>query len=422
MLKESTLKRRWKLYTFLAAIIVAVIVMFASGFALDIGTATLTRLAPEGFGLGAPTEYFGPASLEERIASSDVIGRVKLRSATQTVEPFLEYDGSKYYIGAVEFTFDVLEYLKGSGGSQLVGIAEDFDIPYNTKLAASTIRKDLLSGRDKRWDDREAIVFLNKRHIVQSVKPTDRYWLGSLRFSGSDRYSIASWHRQVWLPSASAPEVDSQGDAGVTVSTSSNVDRTFLLEVPESSQKLSKSCEPYCLKGSLSSTVGASSASASSSDDTSGTPSITLPGLKSRISEIQNEIEAGDGSEDYRLCVFYKYEKEREIRSRILQHRKYYYTRIDLGLASGSPSGVKVYAWPTAGELLAIYGVVAPNAYSEMDDWIGGKDASRFRGGYPASVYTVRPLPAGEYKFYYNSIPTQHAKCDGMPKKREREI
>ena len=146
MLKAAGLKRRWKLYSFVVVFIVGFGVMFSSGFASDVGTAILARLPSSGFGHGSGIDYHGPMSLEERIVLAEVIARVKLRSVAQTVEPRLADDGREQYVGALEFTFDVLEYLKGSGGSQLVGIVDDFDVRFQTRLGASTLGRAFCQG------------------------------------------------------------------------------------------------------------------------------------------------------------------------------------------------------------------------------------------------------------------------------------
>ena len=91
-------------------------VMIISGFAGDIARAMFYRL-PSG-GMGAAPIYEGPASLEERILESDVVARVKLLSMSPTVEVFGdEWSGNSAYVSALEFRFEVLEYLKGGAAA-----------------------------------------------------------------------------------------------------------------------------------------------------------------------------------------------------------------------------------------------------------------------------------------------------------------
>ena len=148
------LKRRWKVWIPLAALAVLIITMVLSGFTSDIATAVYSRISPV---RAEPPDYYGPTTLEERIILSDVVARVKMRSVSQTTERYVHYDdaggpsvGESYEV-ALEFTFDALEYLKGSGGSTLTAFAADFDVGYETSLGASTLGRDLLSERDGRW-------------------------------------------------------------------------------------------------------------------------------------------------------------------------------------------------------------------------------------------------------------------------------
>ena len=68
-----------------------------------------------------PPFYFGASSLEERILASPVIARVRLDSTTSTVESGTTYLGIKC-IAILEFNFSVVEYLKGSGPTDIVAI------------------------------------------------------------------------------------------------------------------------------------------------------------------------------------------------------------------------------------------------------------------------------------------------------------
>ena len=93
----------------------------------------------------------------------------------------------------MEFTFDVQEFLKGAGGSELVGIVYSVDVFYETRLIAQLMGLDLRTERDTQWDEREAIVFLSDidiDHPLASSRDSDRYLLGWIW--REDLYSIAS--------------------------------------------------------------------------------------------------------------------------------------------------------------------------------------------------------------------------------------
>ncbi len=153
--------------------------------------------------------------------------------------------------------------------------------------------------------------------------------------------------------------------------------------------------------------------------ESAGTPTITLAGLKSRIAELQREINAGDGSEDYRRCVFNKYNKEREVRYTIKLDGEYYHYSTEHYLTSGSPAGSHVYSGPFAAEWLATHGDDPPSFYLKGEDWLGGRDAGLFNAGYPVTVTTARPLPEGKYSFYYDSMHRSYAICDAMPQEEK---
>ena len=70
---------------------------------------------------GAAVAYDGATSLEERIFWSPVIARVRLSSVSSSVESGPTVRGTKY-IPLLEFSFTVLEYLKGSGPSSIVAV------------------------------------------------------------------------------------------------------------------------------------------------------------------------------------------------------------------------------------------------------------------------------------------------------------
>ena len=176
MRNTAHIRRRWRIYLYIGLPILLMGVALYTGFAADMGTAVLVRLPKSiWYGYGSGEHDFGPSLLEERIVGADIIARVKLKSVSQVVE-FHDYSvGETAYAVALEFKFKALEYLKGSGGGEIEAVAHDLDAPYNTRLGAATLGENLLSGRDTRWDDREAIIFLSDNHpSLPSSKETDR--------------------------------------------------------------------------------------------------------------------------------------------------------------------------------------------------------------------------------------------------------
>ena len=393
------LRRRWKLFASLGV----VLVIFFSGFALDIVMAVFSRMPCGVFGL-APEPYHGPMTLEERIVIADVIARAKLHSVSRTTERRVDDDRESYVV-ALEFTFDVLEYLKGSGGSRLKALADDSDAWYETRLGAFMLGEYFLSGRDKRWDDREAIIFLREPFDLPSAKQAGRYWLGALRFNCGEEYTIANIFYQPWLPDAATPTPVGGGGSSPSASDASGGSgQQFLLEDPD---------RPAWAAG------------ASGQSDAGQTRTVTLSDLKALIARLQAEVAAGaeEYDEEYRQCVFNKYQRAREVRYTIDRSGKYIYSLDSIDLASGLPEGREVHSSMSSGVWLGKHGEKEPSTYRD-EDWVGGRDKGLFRAGYPGIVWTARPLPSGEYRFFYRHIPDSYAICDAFPKeeKERREI
>ena len=328
------------------------------------------EVEPESAVHGYPISYFGQASIEERIVGADVVARVRMVSVEGGV-------GDGYYSGpptlhtpVLRFRFRVLEYLKGSGGSEIVGVVPDHDSAFATAAEAMAMLPSLLSDRDTRWDDREAIVFL--------VSEAGGYRLGYVGYSGEDGYTVASRWSKRWLPAATTTTPSSEGAVG------QSGDRRFLLDAPAS--------------------VGASGQGASSST----APTITLSAFKAKVAEIQSEVAAGDGSEAYRACLASRYYLDRVFRWEIDQGKQPY--RFETYLASGLPAGS-----------IAEEAIGAPVGSGH---WFGGRDKDLFTVASTTvagrlepvqyRVLTARPLPAGEYRMNLHVLPPEDLICGGF--------
>ena len=380
MLKRALPIRRRFLYPFLgmSALLAFVLALTVSCAGSSSGTGPDAETAPPaGAGLlGSGPFYAGPASLEERIAGADVIARVRLRSVSSGAElRELTKDGALKHLAALEHRFDVLEYLKGSGGGELLAVVNEL-VDHETAERAAEASAALLSARDTRWDGREAIVFL-----WYGLRQTDRYLLGGIitdyGYFG-DYYTIASRHAKRWLPAASAG-----GASGATGA------QRFLLDDPR----------PVPSDGS---------------DRTARAPTITLAQVKAKIAQIEREAVAGGGSEAYRECLYHKYEWERQVRYwKEARGGVYYSIREDEGIASGLPSGSLAHRSGESASLSQKYGATPPSDYGK--DRLAGRDADLFHPRWPSVVRTARPLPAGEYRFYYAYQPKKYVICDALP-------
>ena len=312
-------------------------------------------------------------SIEEQILWDDVVARVRLISVDGAV--VVEPGGT--YRGALEFRFRVLEYIKGNGGAEVVAVTID-EGRYDTASAARAAVPGMVATRDTLWDGREAIVFLLDYHD-QNGRTT--YLLGGHTVYGEDGYTVASRHDKRWLPEAATTTVTGARSTDAA-------EKRFLLDAPSNVGA-----------------QGSSSRSVAPPSQTGSAPTITLGAFKARVAELEAEVAAGDGSEEYRNCVFLKYSRQRSLEwtaaNGRLPHRA---TAYDLG--SGLPAGSFVHEAYNAG----IPG--RPGTY-----WLEGRDKDLFtvetttdplpttharrndRTLTGLRISTVRPLPAGDYTF-----------------------
>ena len=338
-------------------------------------TAMPSNTAPPA--MVAPPAYDGPTSLEERIFASPVIARVRLDSIASTVESATIFDGSTKYIGLLEFSFSVQEYLKGNGADDIVAV---WAAPYfETQAEAEDARPAIAAARDAQWDDREAIVFL--RHsatYLPSTQQAGRFFLsGEILFGDlpDDYYSLASRHNKLWLPAAGAVGASSQP---------SGDQQRFLTDVPPAT-----------------------------------VPTITLGEIKTRIAAVTTKLDASDGSEEYTECVRETYYLERRNRHRRETQPDTVYRASDISpphthqFNSGLGVGTVVYEIPEGDP-------ITPGVPFEV--WLDGGDAGLFSVASPSQDYrvtTTRPLPLGAYRFHFNHRGPYYGRCDGYTTRYE---
>ena len=338
-----------------------------------------------------PLIYLGPSSLEERIFYSPVIARVRLDSITSTVEYGITYQGAGY-LALLEFNFSVQEYLKGSGGSNIVAVwaAAPF---FDTRQEAENALPAIVASRDTQWDDREAIVFLQQdsQGLLPSTEQTERYYLSweadPTYGPRDDNYSIASRYNKLWLPATAAIGAPSQ---------SSGDQQSFLLDVPP---------------------------------DTGTAPTMTLGEVKSKISTVAAKLDASDGSAEYMECVRLTYESE-------AWERHYWATypnRSGSSIGNVPPHEHEFDSGLAMGSILYEDDLgFGPTADNLNQLWLDGEDAAVFNVefgekvpydstgdgvndvvNFTRKVLSARPLPEGEYRFHFNLRGTMFALCDG---------
>ena len=415
MLSGMSAKALWRAHkgkALVASLLVVIGVMIISGFAGDAGRALLYRLPSGGLG-AAPPPYDGPASLEERILEADVIVRVRLLSMSPVIETFysegFEDDGEwiedTAYGSAIEFRFEVIEYLKGEGSGEIVGIVYGQDY-YESKAGAFAFGADLTETHDTTWDEREAIVFMNRRQsIVSTTEQPDRYVLGFADYGvfDSDAYTIDSRYSKRWLPAAEGTSVTLGFGPG-------GGEQSFLTGAERAEGESREELVNYRVANS------AHNAALGTGGDSS---TITLSRLKDLIAELEEEVAEGDGSEDFRECVLYKYSRNREVEYHYLASGGATYDTIsyDHKLASDSPANT-VFALGTS-PFQNTEHVDLPNIYvTDVGGitWLEGKDAHFFHAvDNKLLIGNVRPLSKGEYRFYLNGLEARYIPCNAYP-------
>ena len=216
--------------------------------------------------------YDGLESMEETILEADVIARVSLVSKRPDV---VQVD-TKWF-AVLEFRFRVHEYLKGSGSNEIGGLAWLWQ-SQATEADARTLAAQMPDAHDSRWDNREAIVFLEAEQISRGpVLPggSDRYWFGPLREGGGIfGISVASPHSKRWLP-----EVAKSASARTTASS----EKLYLTDDPQG---------PETAYGQRVATRSPGSP----------LPTISLGNLKTRVATLEAEANAG-GTALSRSCI-----------------------------------------------------------------------------------------------------------------------
>ena len=171
--------------------------------------------------------------IEISAINADTIARVKLIKVEGTI---YEYDGQedpsiRYYTPLIRYEFEALEYLKGGRGKDRIwsivylssGFSSEQDAPEERSRAVLSYYLNL---RESRWDNQEAIVFLeDSMPHLPSTHPDDHYYLGEF-FENTEVYALSATRQ--WLPLA-----HSEGVSRATGESGANSERSFLLKHPD---------------------------------------------------------------------------------------------------------------------------------------------------------------------------------------------
>ena len=329
-----------------------------------------------------------PSSVDELIFLSDIIVRARLLSAETGVIP-------RYgkHMGVFEFRFQAIEYLKGSGADELIvkvpiSNYEVYDDRESAKALAdaSFTYRLWLDGpplRDDRWDDRDAIVFLEHPISEASGATSQSYY----EFTGPDEisvnineYSVSSPDNKAWLPAAA-----SSGAVGGTAGVSA---------------------DPQYLTDATRLPAQGAAGTASSS-----APSISLSEIKERIDQTNDLVAEGSDIPGYHDCLRQSFRFDAYARAGRFPPSKG---------AIEAPSG-QVEGYRLNPDLRYDTG----NVYEKW--WTAGPDSHLFiiritedpdndpSTGYAWEQVATRPIPRGEYTVFYNSQPAEWIPCNYQP-------
>lgn len=335
--------------------------------------------------------YTAPTSVKELVFLSDIVARVRLVSAQAGIQPvYVQNDLMQQ--AAFAFRFQVLEYLKGSGGGEL-----SVKVPVDS-LGASWLRymsanseealgiaEANFATRDARWDSREAIVFLKSKSAPspeQSASGASSD--NSLQFtdvgassSNIFRYSISSDMNKTWLPATNANAATGAADSDQT--------RYFTAEPPQSS--------------------GASGAAASSAS------SISLANIKDLIEANDALLERNQDVPYFEECLKIKFRY-----TALYKTGWYMETRYETEIASGTrPGSVEIWEDIEDGDpYYATWWIEGPNTHLfTMTKEDPDNDPTT---GYKWKVSANRPLPSGKYIINYDSQSWITVPCNFKPK------
>ena len=345
------------------------------------GTGSTPPTAGAGYGGFGP----GETSLKERIANSDIIVRASVSSVAGTVDVAEDPD---IFVVYIDFHLRVHEYLKGSGPDDLIAVVWAGG-HFDTRQEAQDQLPSFLAERNSRWEERQAIIFLNDSvYYVPRTEQSGYYFLAASD-SWDDGYSLASETDKRWLPSARPP-----GGAGGAAGSAGE----FLLSEPQAQ---------------------AAARSGGASETT-----VTLGALKELITTVKARLNANGGSEHQKDCVRQTYlleRSERHVGIHNLGLETYPTHTCSSGQARVSvvwqdsrgsgylPDGPRAQVWLDNGDA-DLFAVTFGPATRVDEDGDGTDDGIV----YDRHVVSARPLPAGEYRFQFNDRGAFFVICEGF--------
>ena len=327
--------------------------------------------------LGAPT-------LDENIFHADVIALVRPPTVASKSKTIPSEDGvASTYRPFVEFRFEVVEYLKGSGGSALT-VEYPQSHTYLTDNEALSVATNLLADRNSAPDElspifsaigdtRGAVVFLQLADDTDagSDAPAQIYHFESRQSPFNPDYIDTS--KKSWLP---MDDVSSGKSIVASPDSEDDLAPTFINIGPVES-----AAEPR---------------------------EITLEYLRSRIKAVAAMIAEGEGVEGYEECIAFRFASANQLRViEEVEGKPYVPKTVREGpFASGLPAGSEFRSSWSAGA-------------GYVRHWYEGRDKDLFQvaivedgvdiapdyfktrndlTSYEFSTRVARPLPSGTYE------------------------
>ncbi len=310
---------------------------------------------------------------------TDAVVKAQLISHRELIETRPNIDTTSGYIYKpwLEFKFEVFDYLRGSGADEIIVRVPECPVlgcwyrDIQSAMIQATRRNEFLSEFDDAlWDERESLLLL-----IDSCRG---YYIFGSRGGGWGDYSITSvtHDRSTWLP------IDDSSASSRPPRSAASV--RYLTDAPSIIDKMLMS-----VPGEVESLPALPPSSA-----------ISLEEMRALIAETDSIISRG---KEYVGCEIWKRHHADEVREGVYDDRTVspYPVRFD----SGQPAGHIVESSGFSGgfggyDRAFITGRDQDLFVAEIDD----PDNDEVTGYYIA-VKSTRPLPAGEYKFFFDRQP-----------------
>ena len=299
--------------------------------------------------------------------------RASLVSASASIEAVPSGPGIAPTYRALQLLrFTAYEYLKGNGPDEVVVMVRGRHT-YTSESEARVFADLKLMQRNTAWDDRQGVLFLNSTAMpVQAGNAESKseaafdFTLSNFGVETEWDYSIDTLSR-AWLPAAEAGKPDGESPNTSTLQFTT--------------------------------------------DGSSSPPNlISLAELRSDVAEMDYKLEVGADIAGFSRCIRDKIREERYRRAISFTAYQHF-----IALPSGLPAGAEIYRNGPFHE-----------DRTRSRHWLTGRDERLFRTsveevdsnprkGYDRVISTLRPLPAGRYRFEYRVQYDLDARCGFVP-------